>query len=110
MSTKITQNVSLVQSWVLPTCKNFQSFLANPIEEDLITVPGIGHDASQILNSEGINNTWNLIGLFCYKFNRDPEIFLKYIDNVKEIKDDYKKILVKAITLKVALMFGDSLV
>ena len=110
MSTKITENVRLVESWVLPACTNSIGFLINPIEENLTPIPGIGHDASQILNSKGINNTWNLIGLFCYKYNRDPEEFLKYFNSLKEIKDDYKKLVVRSITLKTAIMFGDSLI
>lgn len=104
----IKKSLEIVDSWFCDDDR-YQNFLTNPIEEDIKTVPGIGLNASKVLEAEGINNTWNLIGLFCYKYNRDPEKFFEYINsfNNDSINNAYKKRIVKAITEKTAIMFGD---
>ena len=39
-------------------------FIMSPIEEELISVPGIDDDSIKIFRENNINNTYQLIGLF----------------------------------------------
>lgn len=109
-NSRIKKSLEIVGNYTAKTTDRMDSFLSNPIQEDIKSVPGIGDVAKETLSKEGIKNTWQLIGKFCNDFDRDPEKFLAWLNEFDNahFNNGYKKPVVRSITEKVALMFGDA--
>lgn len=80
-------------------------FIMSPIEEELISVPGIDDDSIKVFKENNINNTYQLIGLFLsfkgenQKTNDEITKYLEKIGIEENIKLITNTVLQKIDTL-----------